>query len=139
VARRGTYGSSSTCRSSQVGAHPLPAVLFPLTPVHRTCTFNSCNFPGSASAWPPSLRAPSLPADIQCYVSPILHQVRLSTSKTEAEQWVHASGGSGWIALQVRRRQQRRGAALHVAGKACGMPALRVDASSAHQSPVPAC
>ena len=34
-------------------------------------------------------------------MSPILHQIRTSTSKIEAEQWVDANGGAGWIALQV--------------------------------------
>jgi hypothetical protein len=39
--------------------------------------------------------------ELHCYASPILHQIRTSTSKVEAEQWVHANGGAGWIALQV--------------------------------------
>lgn len=40
-------------------------------------------------------------AEIYCYVSPILHQIRCSTSKIEMEQWIGAKGGAGWIALQV--------------------------------------
>lgn len=43
----------------------------------------------------------SHPADLHAYFSPILHQIRISTSRIEAEQWVHATGGAGWIALQV--------------------------------------
>lgn len=42
------------------------------------------------------------PAELHCYVSPVLRQMRLSTSKIEAEQWVGACGGAGWIALEVR-------------------------------------
>lgn len=34
-------------------------------------------------------------------MSPILHQIRCSTSKIEIEQWIGAKGGAGWIALQV--------------------------------------
>ncbi|KAL4447266.1 hypothetical protein ABPG77_007299 [Micractinium sp. CCAP 211/92] len=39
--------------------------------------------------------------DVHCFVSPILHQIRTSISKIEAEQMVGASGGAGWIALQM--------------------------------------
>ena len=54
--------------------------------------------------FPTSSPVPSpLPApDVHCFVSPILHQIRTSTSKIEAEKWVGANGGAGWIALQVR-------------------------------------
>ncbi|GAB4816669.1 hypothetical protein N2152v2_003715 [Parachlorella kessleri] len=39
--------------------------------------------------------------EMTCYASPILHQLRVSTSKTEAEQAVGVCGGSGWLALQM--------------------------------------
>ncbi|KAL4443632.1 hypothetical protein ABPG75_011369 [Micractinium tetrahymenae] len=39
--------------------------------------------------------------DVHCFVSPILHQIRTSISKIEAEQMVGATGGAGWIALQM--------------------------------------
>ncbi|KAI7841185.1 hypothetical protein COHA_005151 [Chlorella ohadii] len=39
--------------------------------------------------------------ELHCYVSPVLRQIRLSTSRIEAEQWVGACGGSGWIALEM--------------------------------------
>jgi SNF2 family DNA or RNA helicase len=39
--------------------------------------------------------------EIYCYVSPILHQIRCSTSKIEMEQWIGTKGGAGWIALQM--------------------------------------
>ena len=42
------------------------------------------------------------PTELHCYVSPVLRQIRLSTSRIEAEQWVGACGGSGCIALEVR-------------------------------------
>lgn len=53
---------------------------------------------------PFSLLSPldACPAELHCYVSPVLRQMRLSTSKIEAEQWVGACGGAGWIALEVR-------------------------------------
>jgi len=41
-------------------------------------------------------------AELFCYVSPILGQVRISASKIEAQQGVHATGGAGSIWLQVR-------------------------------------
>ena len=44
-----------------------------------------------------------LSTEIYCYVSPILHQIRCSTSKIEMEQWIGAKGGAGWIALQVQQ------------------------------------
>ncbi|EFN57988.1 hypothetical protein CHLNCDRAFT_142147 [Chlorella variabilis] len=49
--------------------------------------------------------------DVQCYVSPILHQIRSSTSRIEAEQWVNANGGAGWIALEVFLLTYRAGGA----------------------------
>ena len=64
----------------------------PLSP----CATNNRRIP------PPPPYPTSCPADVQCYVSPILHQIRSSTSRIEAEQWVNANGGAGWIALEVR-------------------------------------
>ena len=80
----------------------------------------ACHSPALASVArtrPPGLPAPPH-ADLHCYVSPILHQVRCSTSRIEAEQWVHANGGAGWIALQAR-------AAGAGAGAGAGAAAVR--------------
>lgn len=41
------------------------------------------------------------PAEVHCFVSPILQQIRATTSKVEAESWVNAWGGAGWVALEV--------------------------------------
>ncbi|KAL4452380.1 hypothetical protein ABPG75_008042 [Micractinium tetrahymenae] len=39
--------------------------------------------------------------NLTCYVSPILHQIRTSCSRIEAEQMVNATGGTGWNAMQM--------------------------------------
>lgn len=44
---------------------------------------------------------PAIPTELHCYVSPVLREVRISTSRIEAEQWTHSCGGCGWIALEV--------------------------------------
>jgi hypothetical protein len=45
-------------------------------------------------------------AELFAFVSPALGQIRLCTSKIEAEHWVHSCGGVGEVGLEVRRAGQ---------------------------------
>lgn len=47
--------------------------------------------------------------ELHCYVLPVLSQIRCYTSRLEAQQGIHACGGAGWAALEVRRMDGRMG------------------------------
>lgn len=40
-------------------------------------------------------------AEVFCFVSPVLGQLRMSSSKSSIQQWTHSCGGAGLVALEV--------------------------------------
>lgn len=113
------------CRLAGLGGLPARAA-------RRACLPRHCHLTFSCSC---ALSHPA-PAELHCYVSPILHQIRCSTSRIEAEQWVHANGGCGWIALQARWAPGGVGAGpSRAVGRTSPNPTSNTHIAPLHQTP----